>query len=154
MSRIDEATLFAPVSELSESIRTRKLSPVELTEAYLQRIEHWGGKLNAVARATPDLARRQAKQAEDEINRGRYRGPLHGIPYGAKDLFATAGIATEWGAGCCAGQMFDRDATVITRLREAGAVLLGKLAMIEVAGCLGYRYANASATAPARNPWG
>jgi aspartyl-tRNA(Asn)/glutamyl-tRNA(Gln) amidotransferase subunit A len=154
MSRIDEATLFAPVSELSESIRTRKLSPVELTEAYLQRIEHWGGKLNAVARATPDLARRQAKQAEDEINRGRYRGPLHGIPYGAKDLFATAGIATEWGAGCCAGQMFDRDATVVTRLREAGAVLLGKLAMIEFAGGLGYRYANASATGPARNPWG
>src|SRR2546426_6139803 len=148
MSRIAEATLFAPVSELAEQIRQRKVSPVELTEAYLARIERWGGRLNAVARATPELSRRQAKQAEDEIARGRWRGPLHGIPYGAKDLFATAGVATEWGAGCCAGQMFDRDATVITRLREAGAVLLGKLAMIEFAGGLGYRYANASATGP------
>ncbi len=153
MSPVDEATLFASVTELSESIRQRKLSPVELTEGYLERMERWGGRLNAVARATPELARRQAKQAEDEIARGRWRGPLHGIPYGAKDLFATAGVATEWGAGCCAGQMFDQDATVITRLRDAGAVLLGKLAMIEFAGGLGYRYANASSTGPCRNPW-
>ena len=152
MSAIDEATLFAPVWQLSDRIRQRKLSPVELTEAYLARIERWGPKLNAVAYATPELAREQAKQAETEIGRGKWRGPLHGIPYGAKDLFSTAGIPTEWGAGCCRGQVFDRDATVVTRLRDAGAVLLGKLAMIEFAGGLGYRKADASSTGPCRNP--
>jgi aspartyl-tRNA(Asn)/glutamyl-tRNA(Gln) amidotransferase subunit A len=153
MSGIDEATLFAPVWQLSDRIRQRKLSPVELTEAYLARIERWGPKLNAIAHATPELAREQAKQAETEIGRGKWRGPLHGIPYGAKDLFSTAGIPTEWGAGCCRGQVFDRDATVVTRLRDAGAVLLGKLAMIEFAGGLGYRKADASSTGPCRNPW-
>ena len=100
----------------------------------------------------PERARAEARQAEDEIGRGRWRGPLHGIPYGAKDLFATADAPTEWGAACCAGQQFDHDASVITRLHDAGAVLLGKLAMIEFAGGLGYRYANASATGPCRNP--
>ena len=153
MSRVGEALLFAPVWELSDLIRQRKLSPVDLTEAYLERIAVWGERLNAFARVTPELARAQAKQAETEIARGHWRGPLHGIPYGAKDLFATAGIATEWGAGCCRGQMFDRDATVVTRLREAGAVLLGKLAMVEFAGGLGYRFASASSTGPCRNPW-
>ncbi len=153
MSRVSEALLFSPVWALAELIRQRKLSPVDLTEAYLERIAQWNGTLNAFARVTPELARAQAKQAETEIARGRYRGPLHGIPYGAKDLFATAGIATEWGAGCCRGQMFDRDATVVAKLRDAGAVLLGKLAMIEFAGGLGYRYANASVTGACRNPW-
>lgn len=153
MSRVDEATLFAPVSELSELIRLHKLSPVDLTEGYLDRIERFGGKLNAIAHTMPEVARAQARQAADEIAQGRWRGPLHGIPYGAKDLFAVAGAPTEWGAGCCVGQTFDRDATVITRLSKAGAVLLGKFAMIEFAGGLGYRYANASVTGPARNPW-
>lgn len=153
MSKVDDAMLFKPVHELSELIRTRKLSPVDLTEGYLERIDRHGAKLNCIAHVMPERARAEARQAADEIARGRWRGPLHGIPYGAKDLFATADAPTEWGAECCKGQHFDHDATVITRLRAAGAVLLGKLAMIEFAGGLGYRYANASATGPCRNPW-
>jgi aspartyl-tRNA(Asn)/glutamyl-tRNA(Gln) amidotransferase subunit A len=102
---------------------------------------------------TPDFARGQARAAEREIGKGSYRGPLHGIPYGAKDLLATAGIKTTWGAHPTRNQMFDADATVVRKLREAGAVLLGKLAMVEFAGCLGYRFADASLQGPGRNPW-
>jgi aspartyl-tRNA(Asn)/glutamyl-tRNA(Gln) amidotransferase subunit A len=150
---LGDDVLFAPAWELSDLVRRRKVSPVELTDAYLERLERWGPRLNAVVRTTPELARAQAKQAQDELMRGRARGPLHGIPYGAKDLFATAGIPTEWGTTACAGQTFAQDATVVRKLREAGTVLLAKLAMIEFAGGLGYRYANASSSGPGRNPW-
>jgi aspartyl-tRNA(Asn)/glutamyl-tRNA(Gln) amidotransferase subunit A len=150
---IGEDVLYQSVAELAPQIRARKLSPVELTEAYLARIDKYGASLNAFARVTPDLAREQALAAEKEINAGRYRGPLHGIPYGAKDLLATAGIPTEWGATPCQGQVFDKDATVVRKLREAGAILLGKCAMVEFAGCLGYRAADASISGPGRNPW-
>jgi aspartyl-tRNA(Asn)/glutamyl-tRNA(Gln) amidotransferase subunit A len=150
---LGDEVLYQSVAELGPQIRLRKLSPVELTEAYLARIARYGRDLNAFAIVTEDLAREQARTAEKEINAGRYRGPLHGIPYGAKDLLATAGIPTEWGAACCRGQMFDRDATVVRKLREAGAVLLGKCAMVEFAGCLGYRFADASTSGPGRNPW-
>jgi aspartyl-tRNA(Asn)/glutamyl-tRNA(Gln) amidotransferase subunit A len=130
-----------------------QLSPVELTEAYLDRLTRYGPKLNAIATLTPDLAREQARKAEREISRARIRGPLHGVPYGAKDLLATAGVKTTWGARPTRDQVFDRDATVIRKLHEAGAVLLGKLAMVEFAGCLGYRFADASLQGPGRNPW-
>src|SRR5262245_15907099 len=150
---IGEDVLYQSVAELGPQIRARKLSPVELTDAYLARIEKHNASLNAFARVTADLARGQAQAAEKEINAGRYRGPLHGIPYGAKDLLATAGIPTEWGATPCKGQVFDKDATVVRKLREAGAILLGKCAMVEFAGCLGYRAANASISGPGRNPW-
>ena len=153
MSPIGDEVLFSTVVELSQRIRRRELSPVALTEAYLDRIRRWNGRLNAFARVTPELALSQARQAEGEIRRGRWRGPLHGIPYGAKDLFATAGIPTEWGAVPLKGHTPTQDATVVARLRDAGAVLLGKLAMVEFAGGLGYRYANASASGPGRNPW-
>jgi aspartyl-tRNA(Asn)/glutamyl-tRNA(Gln) amidotransferase subunit A len=153
MSPIGDEVLFSTVVELSQRIRRRELSPVALTEAYLDRIRRWNGRLNAFARVTPELALSQARQAEAEIRRGRWRGPLHGIPYGAKDLFATAGIPTEWGAAPMRGQTPSQDATVVVRLRDAGAVLLGKLAMVEFAGGLGYRYANASVSGPGRNPW-
>jgi aspartyl-tRNA(Asn)/glutamyl-tRNA(Gln) amidotransferase subunit A len=138
---------------LGERVRSRNLSPVELTEAYLSRIRRFDSKLNAFATVTPELAMEQARRAEREIASGRIRGPLHGVPYGAKDLLATAGIPTTWGAAPTRGQKFDRDATVILKLREAGAILLGKLAMVEFAGCLGYRYADASLQGPGRNPW-
>jgi aspartyl-tRNA(Asn)/glutamyl-tRNA(Gln) amidotransferase subunit A len=150
----DDADLcYRSVADLAEKIRKRKLSPVELTQAYLGRIRRYAGTLNAFVTVTDDLALAEARAAESEIMHGRYRGPLHGIPYGAKDLLATAGIKTTWGAAPTRDQMFDRDATVIRRLREAGAVLLGKLAMVEFAGCLGYRFADASLTGPGRNPW-
>src|SRR3989304_5400717 len=96
----------------------------------------------------------QARRAEAEIAGGRYRGPLHGIPYGAKDLLATSGgIPTTWGAAPLREQTFDEDATVIRRLEEAGAVLCAKLAMIELAGGMGYRQPHASFTGPCVNPW-
>jgi len=150
---IDDSVLFQSVVELGGEIRARRLSPVALTEAYLARIERYNSALNAFETVTKDVALQQARQAESEINAGRYRGPLHGVPFGAKDLLATAGIPTSWGAVPCRGQMFDKDATVITRLRDAGAVLLGKTAMVEFAGGLGYRFADASISGPGRNPW-
>jgi aspartyl-tRNA(Asn)/glutamyl-tRNA(Gln) amidotransferase subunit A len=102
---------------------------------------------------TRDLALEQARRAEKEIAAGRYRGPLHGIPYGAKDLVATKGIRTTWGAKPYVSQTFDYDATVVRRLAEAGAVLLGKLAMVELAGGMGYTIPAASLTGAALNPW-
>src|ERR671929_203462 len=95
---ITNDTLFANVSELAAQIRARKLSPVELTEGYLQRLETVGKRLNAVAYVMRETALREARQAEDEIKRGRYRGPLHGIPFGVKDLCATREAPTSRGA--------------------------------------------------------
>src|SRR5437899_1973274 len=118
---IDEEVLYLPVTELSNRIRARRLSPVELTRAYLDRIARLSPKLNAFETVTADVAMDQARTAEKELNANRIRGPLHGIPYGAKDLLATRGIPTSWGAVPCRGQKFDTDATVVRRLREAGA---------------------------------
>ncbi len=150
---LGEEVLYQSVAELGPQIRSRKISPAELTESYLQRIRRYGEKLNAFETVTADIARREARTAEAEINAGKYRGPLHGIPYGAKDLLAVAGVRATWGATPCKNQMFDYDATVVRKLREAGAVLLGKTAMVEFAGGLGYRFANASVSGPGRNPW-
>ena len=150
---LSEDILFLPVSELSRRIRARRLSPVALAESYLDRCRTLGPKLNAFATLTPDLALAQARAAEKEIAAGKYRGPLHGIPYAAKDLLAVKGYPTTWGARPYLGQHFDYDAAVIRKLNAAGAVLLGKAAMIELAGGMGYRYASASATGAAKNPW-
>lgn len=150
---LGEDILYLSVRELGERIRARKLSPVELAESYLKRSESVGARLNAYAVITRDLAMREAKQAEREIRAGKYRGPLHGIPYAAKDLLAVKGYPTAWGERPYANQKFDYDATVITKLRAAGAILLGKAAMIELAGGMGYRFASASISGAARNPW-
>jgi aspartyl-tRNA(Asn)/glutamyl-tRNA(Gln) amidotransferase subunit A len=150
---IGEDLLYAGASELSSRIKARTLSPVELTEACLDRIHRLSPTLNAFETVAGDLALMQAQEAESEIRRGHWRGPLHGIPWGAKDLFATAGLRTTWGAVPLKEQAFDTDATVVRRLREAGAVLLGKCAMVEFAGGLGYRFADASVSGPGRNPW-
>ena len=150
---LGEDILYLSVRELGERIRSRKLSPVELTESYLNRSESIGSRLNAYAVLTGDLALREAKQAEREIRAGKYRGPLHGIPYAAKDLLAVKGYPTAWGARPYANQNFDYDATVITKLRAAGAILIGKAAMIELAGGMGYRFASASISGGAKNPW-
>jgi aspartyl-tRNA(Asn)/glutamyl-tRNA(Gln) amidotransferase subunit A len=150
---LSEDILFLPVTELAKRIRSRQLSPVELAESYLERSRSMGPKLNAYATLTPDLAIKQARAAEKEIAAGKYRGPLHGIPYAAKDLLAVKGYPTTWGARPYADQRFDYDAVVIKKLEAAGAVLLGKAAMIELAGGMGYRFPSASATGAARNPW-
>src|SRR5262249_15625475 len=131
----------------------RKLSPVELTKAYLDRLERIGPKLGAVVTITRELALQQAQTAERDIMRGSYKGLLHGIPYGVKDLLATKGIPTTWGAAPYKDQVFDFDATVVQRLHDAGAVLVAKLAMVELAGGMGYNNPDASFTGPGRTPW-
>src|SRR6266852_5088675 len=131
---LGEDVLYLSVRELGNRIRAHKLSPVELTESYLARSEKIGAQLNAYVTLTQDLALAQAHAAEKEIAAGRYRGSLHGIPYAAKDLLAAKDYPTTWGARPYAGQKFDFDATVIERLRDAGAILIGKAAMIELAG--------------------
>jgi len=150
---LSEDILFLPVVELARRIRLRQLLPVQLTESYLERGRGIGARLNAYATLTPDLALKQAHAAEAEIAAGKYRGPLHGIPYAAKDLLAVKGYPTTWGARPYVEQRFDYDATVIRKLEAAGAILLGKAAMIELAGGMGYRYASASASGAAKNPW-
>jgi aspartyl-tRNA(Asn)/glutamyl-tRNA(Gln) amidotransferase subunit A len=150
---LSEDILYMTVDVLGELLRTRKISPVELTESYLARSEKLGPRFHAYATLTRDLALKEAHTAEQEITAGKYRGPLHGIPYAAKDLLAVRGYPTTWGAKPYATQQFDYDATVIEKLRHAGAILLGKAAMIELAGGMGYRFASASHTGAARNPW-
>jgi aspartyl-tRNA(Asn)/glutamyl-tRNA(Gln) amidotransferase subunit A len=150
---LGEDVLYKSIRELSHLIRSREISPVELAESYLERSRRLGPKLNAYALLTEELALAEARRAEREITSGRWRGPLHGIPYAAKDLLSVSGYPTGWGAKPFANQVFNYTATVINKLRRAGAVLIGKAAMIELAGGMGYRFASASASGPARNPW-
>jgi aspartyl-tRNA(Asn)/glutamyl-tRNA(Gln) amidotransferase subunit A len=150
---ISEDVFFSSVRELGAGLRARRFSAVELAEGYLQRLETIGPKLGAVVTVTRELALAQAHKANQELFAGKDRGPLHGIPYGAKDLLATKGIPTTWGAEPFRRQVFDYDAAVIERLHEAGAVLLGKLAMVELAGGMGYNNPDASFTGPGRTPW-
>ena len=150
---LDENILFSSITELAALIRAKRISPVELTESYLERLERYGERLGAVASVMRESAMKEARAAEREIQRGRYRGPLHGIPYGVKDLLATRNAKTTWGAEPYRNQQFDYDATVVRRLAEAGAILICKLAMIELAGGLGYNQADASWTGPCRTPW-
>lgn len=145
--------LYRPIGDLGKMMRARRLSPVELTEACLARIDTLDATYHAFATVTRDLALGQAREAEREIAAGRARGPLHGIPYAAKDLLATRGIRTTWGAKPYAERVPSDDAAVIRKLRSAGAILLGKLAMIELAGGLGYSTPDSSLTGAARNPW-
>lgn len=145
--------LFDGVAALSRLLRARQVSSVELTRLALDLLDRRGRPLNAVAELTPDLALAEARQADREIAAGRYRGPLHGIPYGAKDLLATRGIPTRWGSPAHRDQVFDYDAAVIERLHAAGAVLVAKLAMEELAGGGGHQTPGASLDGPCRNPW-
>jgi Asp-tRNA(Asn)/Glu-tRNA(Gln) amidotransferase A subunit family amidase len=120
---------FMPVTALAALVQKRDVSATELTRMYLERLKKYGPKLNCVVTLTEELALAQAAQADKEIRAGRYRGPLHGIPWGAKDLFATKGIVTTWGAAPYQHQVLDYDATVVERLRDAGAVLVAKLTL-------------------------
>jgi aspartyl-tRNA(Asn)/glutamyl-tRNA(Gln) amidotransferase subunit A len=146
--------IFTPIRQLCERIKTGKESPVALTEKFLERLERLGPKFNSIVTITRQYAIEQAIKAENEIQDGRYKGPLHGIPFGVKDLLATSSnIPTSWGAAPFKEQTFDYNATVIEKLNEAGAILSAKLAMIELAGGGGYRQPFASFTGPPRNPW-
>jgi aspartyl-tRNA(Asn)/glutamyl-tRNA(Gln) amidotransferase subunit A len=151
---VSESPVFLPIRRLAELVRAREVSPVALAETFLLRLETLGPRYNAVVTVTRELAMEQARRAEREVAAGHHRGPLHGIPYGAKDLLATAGgIPTTWGAAPFREQRFDHDATVIRKLEAAGAVLCAKLAMVELAGGMGYRQPRASFTGPGITPW-
>jgi len=128
-----EQLAFAPVTQLAALIHTRQVSSLALTEMYLRRLKRYDPTLRCVVSLTEELALSQARRADAELAAGRYRGPLHGIPWGAKDLLATRGIRTTWGATPFQEQMIDADATVVRRLEDAGAVLVAKLTMGELA---------------------
>jgi aspartyl-tRNA(Asn)/glutamyl-tRNA(Gln) amidotransferase subunit A len=153
MAVLPDDTLFLSIRELGERLRRREVTSVQLTELALDRLSTIGKNLNAVATLTPELARAQAKRADDARKSGKDLGPLHGIPYGAKDLLDTRGIRTTWGAKPFENRVPDTDATVISKLEAAGAVLCAKLSMAELAGGLGYHRGNASLQGPMRNPW-
>jgi len=141
---------FATIAQAADLIRARKLSPVELTQAHLKRIAELDPQLNAYVTVTADPALEQARRAEQEIAKGNYRGPLHGIPFGLKDIYNTRGILTTAGSRVCSGNVPDEDATTVRKLYAAGAVLLGKHATHEFA------HGGPSFDLPwppARNPW-
>lgn len=144
---------FATVRELGALLRQRETTSTELTRMYLDRLDTVGRRLNAVATLTEERALREARQADVELRAGIDRGPLHGIPWGAKDLLAADGYPTTWGAAPFREQTFPGDAWAVARLRDAGAVLVAKLAMIELAGGMGYELPSASLTGAARVPW-
>lgn len=144
---------YLGIRDLGRLIRSGETTPTRLAEYFLDRLDQAGRALNAVVTLTRERALREARLAEEELRAGHDRGPLHGIPYGAKDLLATAGIPTTWGAAPLKDQVFPEDATVVARLREAGGVLVAKLSMVEIAGGMGYNQPNASITGPGINPW-
>ncbi|HEX8110227.1 MAG TPA: amidase, partial [Kofleriaceae bacterium] len=125
----DDDIAFAPVTQLARWIESRQLTSDRLTRIYLERLQRFQPKINAVITLTRDLALAQAKQADAEIAAGKYRGPLHGIPWGAKDLVDTAGIPTTWGAEPFRNRVPRTDAVTVARLHQAGAVLVAKLSL-------------------------
>ena len=145
-SDIEELS-FWTITNLAGLIKSRKVSSLELTNMYLSRLKKYDSKLQCVITLTEELARRQAKRADKEIAAGRYRGPLHGIPWGAKDLLAVKGYKTTWGAMPYKDQVIDMDATVVRRLEEAGAVLVGKLTLGALA------WGDVWFGGKTRNPW-
>jgi Asp-tRNA(Asn)/Glu-tRNA(Gln) amidotransferase A subunit family amidase len=144
--RIEDLS-FASVSELASLIRARKITSVALTQMYLARLKRYDPTLHFTITLTEDRALAQAKKADEEIAAGKYRGPLHGIPWGAKDLLAVKGYPTTWGAGGFEHQVIDEDATVVQRLDEAGAVLVAKLTLGALA--MGDKWFGGQT----RNPW-
>lgn len=142
-----EDLAFATLTQLAELVRTKQVTSTALTKMYLARLKQYGPKLLCVVTLTEELALQQAAEADREIKAGKYRGPLHGIPCGVKDLFATKGIKTTWGAEPFKDQMIEYDSTVVERLRAAGAVLCAKLSMGALA--MGGRWF----AGMTRNPW-
>lgn len=145
-----QALCLRPIKELSPLLERRELSPVELVDAHLERIDALEETLNAFITVARDEARTAAKEAEQEIGRGEYRGPLHGIPVGLKDLFATKGLRTTSGTKVWANHVPSQDAASVARLKDAGAIIVGKLNMNELAyGATGEN----SHYGDSRNPW-
>ena len=142
-----EDCAFFTIGQLAHLMRTQQVSSVELTEMYLDRLKRYGPELECVVTLTEDLALKQASRADEEIRRGRYLGPLHGIPYGAKDLLAVPGHKTTWGATTHKDQIIDETATIIKKLEDAGAVLVAKLTLGALA------WGDVWFGGKTRNPW-
>src|SRR5688572_18794096 len=153
MPEISNDVFFATIPELNARLKAKEFSAEELVRAFSARLQQIGPRYNALALALPQESLRRAKEVDKEIQRGRLRGPLQGIPYGAKDLLSYKGQPTTWGAKPYAGQVFDFNAKVIEKLDAVGSVLTGKLSMVELAGGGGYRYPSASLTGAGLNPW-
>ncbi len=144
--RLEELAYYS-VAQLGELIRTRRVTSTELTKMYLERLKRYGQQLECVVTLTEELALEQARRADEEIAAGNYRGPLHGIPYGTKDLLAVKGYPTTWGAMSYKDQVIDEDAAVVQRLEEAGAVLVAKLTLGALA------WGDVWFGGKTRNPW-
>ncbi len=142
-----EDVAFWPVRHLAELVRTRQVTSLELTEMYLARLHRYNGTLNNVVTFLDDYGRAEARLADAEIAAGRYKGPLHGIPWGAKDIISVKGFKTTWGSPAFQEQVFDYDASVVEMLRDAGAVLIAKLSTGELAS--GDRWFGGQT----KNPW-
>jgi len=153
MPAVPNDVFFATIPELNTRLKAKEFSAEELTRAFSGRLEQLGPRYNALALLLPQESHRKAKEVDKEMKRERFRGPLQGIPYGAKDLLAYEGQPTTWGAKPYAGQVFDFNATVIKKLDSVGSILTGKLSMVELAGGGGYRYPSASLTGAGLNPW-
>jgi len=144
---------FAGITELNARLMKREFLVVELTRAFTERLEKLAPRYNALALPMTEIALRRAKEVDTELKNGRTRGPLQGVPFGAKDLLSFAGQPTTWGAKPYAGQVFDETATVLQKLDKVSSILIGKLAMVELAGGGDYRIAGASLFGAGLNPW-
>ena len=153
MPAINDDVFFATIPELNARLKDKEFSAEDLARAFANRLAQLGPRYNALALPLVQEAIRKGKEVDADLKRDRTRGPLQGIPYGVKDLLSFAGQPTTWGAKPYAAQVFDYNATVIDRLAGVGAMLTGKLSMVELAGGGGYRYAAASLTGPGLNPW-
>src|SRR6476660_8735175 len=153
MADLGDDVYFASITELNKRLHAKEFTATELARAFCDRLEKLGPRYNALALSLREPTMRKAADVQDDMKRERFRGPLQGIPYGAKDLLSVSGQITSWGAKPYAAQVFDYDATVIRKLDRTGAVLTGKLAMVELAGGGGYRFASASLFGAGLNPW-
>ena len=153
MASVPNDIFFASITEINGKLKEKAFSDVDLIRAFTARMEQLGPRYNALALLLPHRAIKAAKAVDGDLKRERYRSPLQGIPYGAKDLLSVAGEITAWGAAPYAAQVFDESATVIKKLEKDAAILTSKLAMVELAGGPSYRYASASANGPGLNPW-
>lgn len=153
MQGFGDDIFFALIADLNARLRKKQFKAEELVKAFGHRLEQLGPRFNALALPLTQQALKRARSVDDELKRERYRGVLQGIPYGAKDLLSLEGHPTTWGAKPYATQVIDETATVLKKLDSTGALLIGKLAMVELAGGGGYRFPSASLFGPGLNPW-
>jgi len=150
---VPASAAFADTEELSRGLASGEWTSVELTRFFLDRCRTHGPRLNAVATLLESEALAAAERSDEDRRAGKIRSPLHGIPFGAKDLLAFPGHPTTWGAAPYRDRAIDQESAVLKQLREAGAVLIAKLSMVEIAGGMGYTSAEAAFNGPGRNPW-